>query len=87
MKAIKVVSLMFAVASAALVHAHEDQNEAETRPQQANEQRTLPKDAKIGETGADVDRVNLGQFQQLFDVQDKVEDVDVSRRLPDTLQG
>ena len=84
MKAIKVVSLMFAVASGVLVQAHEEQNEAETRPQEAHEQRTLPEEVEIGEYGADVGRTDLGQFQQLFDVE---EDVDVSRRLSDTCQG
>jgi hypothetical protein len=87
MKAIKVVSLMFAVASATLVHAHEEQNEAETRPQQANEQRTLPEEVEIGEYGPDVGRVDLGQFQQLLEAENKVEEVGVSRRLSDTFQG
>ena len=85
MKAIKVVSLMFAVTSGALVHAHEEQNEAETRPaHEAHEQRTLPEEVEIGEYGADFGRTDLGEFQQLFDAE---EGVDVSGRLSDTRQG
>jgi hypothetical protein len=94
MKSIKVVSLLFAMASSALVHAHEEQNEAETRPQQANEhstilQRSMPEEVEIGEFGADVGRVDLGQFQQLLEAENKVEEVevDVSKRLSDTFQG
>jgi hypothetical protein len=87
MKSIKVVSLMFVVASGAYVHAHEEQNDAETRPQEANEQITLPEEMAIGESGADVGRGDLGQFQQLFDFEDKIEDVNVSRRFVDTFQG
>jgi hypothetical protein len=49
----------------------------------------MPEEVEIGEFGADVGRVDLGQFQQLLEAENKVEEVevDVSKRLSDTFQG